>query len=128
MENFKIKFSPELFESMAESKRYDKKPQLDEDGFLFQLYEPKAEKSSEFYDSDLEKIIGNVKFNESLKNTDHMIKKLEHEEAYESDINGLWKWLDFMEMSWGNKEVPNPNEADLPLNFEFETNFITIKQ
>lgn len=33
-----------------------------------------------------------------------------------------------MEMSRGNKEVPNPNEADLPINFEFETNFITIKQ
>jgi len=57
-----------------------------------------------------------------------MIKKMEHEEAYESDINGLRKWLDFMEMSRGNKEVPNPNEADLPINFEFETNFITIKQ
>jgi len=26
------------------------------------------------------------------------------------------------------QEVPNPNEADLPINFELDTNFITIKQ
>ena len=54
---------------------------------------------SEFYESDLEKIIGNAKFNESIKNTDHLEKKLANEEAYQSDINGLRKRLDFLEFS-----------------------------
>ncbi len=45
---------------------------------------------------------------------------MQNEEAYQADINALWKRLDFLEFSRGSsrqtdEEIPNPNEGEIPI-------------